>query len=43
MNQCVIVSGDDALATTIIEELKKAGASVATLPGAELAGTRVKT
>jgi Trk K+ transport system NAD-binding subunit len=43
MNQCVIVSGDDALATTIIEELKKAGASVTTLPGAELAGTRVKT
>jgi Trk K+ transport system NAD-binding subunit len=43
MNQCVIVSGDDALATTIIEELKNAGASVCTLPGAELAGTRVKT
>ncbi|MBV8787471.1 MAG: NAD-binding protein [Mycobacterium sp.] len=43
MNQCVIVSGDDALATTIIEELKKAGASVTTLPGAEVAGTRVKT
>jgi len=43
MNQCVIVSGDDALATTIVEELKKAGASVTTLPGAEVAGTRVKT
>jgi Trk K+ transport system NAD-binding subunit len=43
MNQCVIVSGDDALATTIIEELRKAGASVTTLPGAEVAGTRVKT
>jgi Trk K+ transport system NAD-binding subunit len=43
MNQCVIVSGDDALATTIIDELRTAGASVVTLPGAELAGTRVKT
>jgi Trk K+ transport system NAD-binding subunit len=43
MNQCVIVSGDDALATSIIEELKSAGARVATLPGAEHAGTRVKT
>ncbi|SPM32672.1 potassium transporter TrkA [Mycobacterium rhizamassiliense] len=43
MHQCVIVSGDDALATTIIEELKRAGASVARLLDAELAGARVKT
>lgn len=43
MHQRVIVSGDDALATTIIEELKRAGASVVKLLGPELAGTRVKT
>ncbi|QLL06838.1 NAD-binding protein [Mycobacterium vicinigordonae] len=42
MQQRVIVSGDDALATTIIEELKRAGASVVKLIGPELAGTRVK-
>ncbi|KDO92263.1 NAD-binding protein, partial [Mycobacterium avium] len=34
---------DDALATTIVEELKRAGASVARLLGSEVAGTRVKT
>ncbi|GBG37135.1 potassium channel family protein [Mycobacterium montefiorense] len=43
MHQCVIVSGDDALATTIIEELKRAGARVARLLDSELAGARVKT
>ncbi|BBY22491.1 NAD-binding protein [Mycobacterium stomatepiae] len=43
MSQCVIVSGDDALASTIVEELKRAGASVARLLDAELAGARVKT
>ncbi|OBF21488.1 potassium transporter TrkA [Mycobacterium kubicae] len=42
MHQHVIVSGDDALATTIIDELKRAGATVARLIGPELAGTRVK-
>lgn len=42
MHQRVIVSGDDALATTIIEELKQAGATVARLIGPELASTRVK-
>jgi Trk K+ transport system NAD-binding subunit len=40
--QRVIVSGDDALATTIVEELKRAGANVAKLISPELAGTRVK-
>jgi Trk K+ transport system NAD-binding subunit len=43
MDQCVIVSGDDALATAIVEELERAGASVATLLDSELAGARVKT
>jgi Trk K+ transport system NAD-binding subunit len=43
MHQCVIVSGDDALATTIIDELKRAGASVARLLDSDLAGARVKT
>jgi Trk K+ transport system NAD-binding subunit len=43
MHQCVIVSGDDALATTIIEELKTAGASVSRLLDSDLAGARVKT
>lgn len=43
MSQCVIVSGDDALASTIVEELKRAGASVARLLDAELVGARVKT
>lgn len=42
MFQRVIVSGDDALATTIIEELKRAGATVARLVSPEQAGTRVK-
>ncbi|WP_205877860.1 NAD-binding protein [Mycobacterium camsae] len=42
MSERVIVSGDDALATTIIEELKRAGANVVRLTGAERAGTRVK-
>ncbi len=43
MSQCIIVSGDDALATTIVEELKRAGANVARLLDSELAGTRLKT
>jgi Trk K+ transport system NAD-binding subunit len=43
MDQCVIVSGDDALATTIVEELKRAGARVSRLLDSDLAGTRVKT
>lgn len=43
MNQCIIVSGDDALASIIVEELRRAGARVARLLDAELAGTRVKT
>jgi Trk K+ transport system NAD-binding subunit len=43
MSQCVIVSGDDALATTIVDELKRAGANVARLLDSELAGTRLKT
>src|ERR1700761_9745658 len=43
MDQCVIVSGDDALATTIVEELKRAGARVSRMLDSELAGTRVKT
>jgi Trk K+ transport system NAD-binding subunit len=42
MGQHVIVSGDDALATTIIEELERAGASVARLLAPELARTRIK-
>nr|WP_082975795.1 NAD-binding protein [Mycobacterium sp. E2238] len=43
MTQCIIVSGDDALASTIVDELKRAGAGVARLLDAELAGARVKT
>ncbi|WP_082946058.1 NAD-binding protein [Mycobacterium sp. E1747] len=43
MGQCIIVSGDDALASTIVDELKRAGASVARLLDSELAGARVKT
>lgn len=43
MSQCIIVSGDDALASTIVDELKRAGASVARLLDSELAGARVKT
>nr|WP_084187892.1 NAD-binding protein [Mycobacterium paraffinicum] len=43
MNQCIIVSGDDALASIIVEELRRAGARVERLLDAELAGTRVKT
>src|ERR1700733_9762939 len=43
MDQCVIVSGDDALATAIVEELERAGVRVATLLDSELAGARVKT
>jgi Trk K+ transport system NAD-binding subunit len=42
MAQCVIVSGDDALASTIVDELKRAGASVSRLLDSELVGTRVK-
>jgi len=41
-HQRVIVSGDDALATTIIEELERAGAGVVRLLGPELARTRIK-
>ncbi|WP_406816911.1 NAD-binding protein [Mycobacterium sp. M23085] len=43
MSQCIIVSGDDALATTIVDELKQAGANVARLFDSDLAGTRLKT
>ncbi len=43
MDQHIIVSGDDALATAIIEELETAGASVARILGSERAGTRVRT
>lgn len=42
MYERVIVSGDDALACTIAEELERAGAGVVRLVGAELAGTQVK-
>jgi Trk K+ transport system NAD-binding subunit len=35
MDRHIIVSGDDALATTIIDELKRAGVTVATLPTIE--------
>jgi Trk K+ transport system NAD-binding subunit len=38
MQHHIIVSGDDALATTIIEELKNAGAAVVRLASAELNG-----
>ncbi len=38
MHDHIIVSGDDALATTIIDELKTAGASVVRLATAELGG-----
>ena len=38
MHHHIIVSGDDALATTIIEELKSAGATVVRLANAELDG-----
>ncbi|MGA7134581.1 MAG: NAD-binding protein [Mycobacterium sp.] len=38
MHHHIIVSGDDALATTIIEELKSAGATVVRLANAELNG-----
>jgi Trk K+ transport system NAD-binding subunit len=43
MDQHIIVCGDDALATAIIEELETVGASVARLLGPERAGTRVRT
>jgi Trk K+ transport system NAD-binding subunit len=43
MDQCVIVSGDDALATTIVDELQRAGARVTRLLDSDLAGARVKT
>ncbi len=38
MHDHIIVSGDDALATTIIDELKSAGANVVKLTNTELAG-----
>jgi voltage-gated potassium channel Kch len=41
MHHHFIVSGDDALATTIIEELKRAGARVVKLANTELAGVGV--
>jgi voltage-gated potassium channel Kch len=41
MHHHIIVSGDDALATTIIEELKRAGARVVKLDNAELADAGV--
>lgn len=41
MHELVIVSGDDALATTVIDELVRAGASVVRLSAADLAGKQV--
>jgi voltage-gated potassium channel Kch len=41
MHHHIIVSGDDALATTIIEELKRAGARVVKLDSTELADAGV--
>ncbi|WP_293327745.1 NAD-binding protein [Mycobacterium sp.] len=41
MDRHVIVSGDDALATTIVEELKNAGARVVKLAATELAGAGI--
>ncbi|MGO9651551.1 NAD-binding protein [Mycobacterium sp.] len=41
MHHHIIVSGDDALATTIIEELKRAGARVVKLDNTELANAGV--
>jgi len=41
MHHHIIVSGDDALATTIIDELKRAGARVVKLDNAELADVGV--
>jgi Trk K+ transport system NAD-binding subunit len=38
MHRHIIVSGDDALATTIVEEMNIAGASIVKLAAAELAG-----
>lgn len=43
MHQCIIVSGDDALAMLIIEEIQRTGASVARLLDSDLASSRVKT
>lgn len=39
MGQHIIVSGDDALAATIIEELRSAGVSIVKLAGTEVANT----
>ncbi|WP_375483748.1 NAD-binding protein [uncultured Mycobacterium sp.] len=39
----IIVSGEDALATTIVEELKSAGASIAKLASPDLSEAGVKT
>lgn len=39
MSQHIIVSGDDPLARTIIEELKSAGAKIVKLPDTEIADT----
>jgi Trk K+ transport system NAD-binding subunit len=41
MHHHIIVSGDDALATTIVEELRRAGARVVKLDNAELADVGV--
>ena len=41
MHHHIIVSGDDALATTIVEELKRAGARVVKLANPELANVGV--
>jgi Trk K+ transport system NAD-binding subunit len=41
MRHHIIVSGDDALAMTIIEELKRAGATVVRLANTDLADTPV--
>ncbi|SON61337.1 hypothetical protein MSIMFI_02842 [Mycobacterium simulans] len=37
MRDHIVVSGDDALATTIVEELKTAGANIVKLSGDDLA------
>ncbi|OBF85365.1 potassium transporter TrkA [Mycobacterium sp. 852002-51163_SCH5372311] len=43
LDRHIIVSGDDALATTIVEELNKAGARIVRLADAELADAGVAT
>ncbi|BBY05360.1 NAD-binding protein [Mycobacterium noviomagense] len=43
MQSHIIVSGEDALATTIVEELKSAGASIAKLANSEFSDAGVQT